>query len=130
MLFAFAGFYFLPETLAIRQWHDAQAGRLLAQQPSDGGMDNDDDSLLHREKQGRARVAFGAATAQVRDIWEFLVTNKRVAFLILPFVFVSLGKYVQELLLQYATKRYGWSWSEVCVSPQERKKKQESRSLG
>lgn len=127
MLFAFAGFYFLPETLAIRQWHDAQAGRLLAHQPSDDGIDDDDGSLLHKEKQGRARMALGAATAQVRDIWEFLVTNKRVAFLILPFVFVSLGKYVQELLLQYATKRYGWSWSEVCVFSRERKN--EPRSL-
>lgn len=31
----------------------------------------------------------------------------------LPLIFVTLGKYIQEMLLQYATKRFGWSWSKV-----------------
>lgn len=31
----------------------------------------------------------------------------------LPLIFVTLGKYIQEMLLQYATKRFGWSWSKA-----------------
>lgn len=105
MILAFSGFYFLPETLVVRRWHDAKTGRLPLAHAAreDGGL----------EKKSRLGSLVDAGQAQLREVWDFLVTNKRIAILILPFVCVSLGRYIQELLLQYATKRYGWSWSKV-----------------
>jgi hypothetical protein len=45
------------------------------------------------------------------EVGAFVLGNKSVAFLMLSLVFAVLGRYVGELLLQYATDRYGWSWS-------------------
>jgi len=47
------------------------------------------------------------------DAWEFVMGNMKIAGLMLSLVFVVLGKLAQELLLQYATKRYHWTWSEA-----------------
>lgn len=113
MLLAFSGFYFLPETLVVRRWHDARTGRLGTLGRAGLEKDRSNKDEARSEGISRAVRVARAALAQLREIWNFLVTNKQVAFLILPFVFVSLGKYIQELLLQYATKRYGWSWSQV-----------------
>ncbi|KAK4135842.1 MFS general substrate transporter [Trichocladium antarcticum] len=59
---------------------------------------------------GLAKLAqkAGAGLAEVRD---FVFGNQSLAFLMLSVVFVILGRYVGEVLLQYATKRYHWSWS-------------------
>jgi hypothetical protein len=35
--------------------------------------------------------------------------------LLLTFLLTTLGRYAQEILLQYVTKRYGWSWSQVSL---------------
>lgn len=107
MILAFSGFYFLPETLVVRRWHDAKTGR-PSLSPS---LATQDDGSLKRKS--RVQFIVDAGQAQLRQVWDFLITNKRIAILILPFVCVSLGRYIQELLLQYATKRYGWSWSKV-----------------
>ncbi|KAL2175553.1 major facilitator superfamily domain-containing protein [Thermothelomyces heterothallicus CBS 202.75] len=45
------------------------------------------------------------------DMRAFVLGNASVVFLLLSFVFVVLGRYVGEILLQYSTDRYGWSWS-------------------
>lgn len=47
------------------------------------------------------------------DGWQFLLDNTKIAGLMLSLVFVVLGKLANELLLQYATKRYHWTWSEA-----------------
>ena len=51
------------------------------------------------------------AYAGLAEVWNFVLGNKRLAFLMLSLVFVILGRFVGELLLQYATDRYSWSWS-------------------
>ena len=47
------------------------------------------------------------------DTWTFILGNRRIVLLMLPIMFFVVGRFVQELLLQYATKRYNWSWSKV-----------------
>ncbi|CAK7235747.1 hypothetical protein SCUCBS95973_009371 [Sporothrix curviconia] len=43
----------------------------------------------------------------------FILHNRPLMFLMVPFVFSVVGRFVQNLLLQYATKRYSWSWSQA-----------------
>ena len=59
----------------------------------------------------RATKLWRKASEGLAEVWDFVLGNKSVAFLMLSLVFVVLGRYVGELLLQYATDRYGWSWS-------------------
>lgn len=39
--------------------------------------------------------------------------NILVTILFLTFLVTTLGRLVQDLLLQYITKRYGWSWAQA-----------------
>ncbi|EXV03955.1 MFS transporter [Metarhizium robertsii] len=48
-------------------------------------------------------------------VW-FARGNVLVVVLLLTFLVTSLGRLAQEIILQYITKRYGWSWSEVSIS--------------
>lgn len=93
---------FLPETLVIRQWHDAKSGRTPSTSPDRSG---------ERAKKTKWQKAVELMREQADDITKFIWGNKRVVLLIFPLVFMILGKFVQELLLQYATKRYNWTWS-------------------
>ncbi|CAK7215197.1 hypothetical protein SBRCBS47491_002401 [Sporothrix bragantina] len=43
----------------------------------------------------------------------FILRNRPLMFLMIPFIFSVVGRFVQNLLLQYATKRYSWSWSQA-----------------
>ncbi|CAK7203641.1 hypothetical protein SEUCBS139899_006379 [Sporothrix eucalyptigena] len=43
----------------------------------------------------------------------FILRNRPLMFLMIPFIFSIVGRFVQSLLLQYATKRYSWSWSQA-----------------
>ncbi|KAK3497675.1 major facilitator superfamily domain-containing protein [Neurospora hispaniola] len=52
----------------------------------------------------------GLATS-LRSSTHFLTTNKRICILTLALGLVVIGKYAQVLLLQYATKRFNYSWS-------------------
>ncbi|EFX02009.1 major facilitator superfamily transporter [Grosmannia clavigera kw1407] len=45
------------------------------------------------------------------ETWRFIFSNRHIMLLTSSFVFFVIGRFVQELLLQYATKRYNWSWS-------------------
>lgn len=42
-----------------------------------------------------------------------MLKNKPLMLLMIPFCLVILGRFVQELLLQFATKRFDWSWSQA-----------------
>lgn len=41
--------------------------------------------------------------------------NWKVAVLLCTFLLTTLGRFAQEILLQYVTRRYQWSWSKVRV---------------
>jgi hypothetical protein len=45
--------------------------------------------------------------------WIFMCTHKKLMALMLALMCSVLPKIAQALLLQYTTKRYGWSWSKV-----------------
>ncbi|KUI63980.1 hypothetical protein VM1G_10759 [Cytospora mali] len=105
-----AALYLLPETLIVRQWHDAKAGKTASQSPPLSQQESGDED---GPKKGRLRVAIDSAREQLLQVQEFIVSNRSVFVLMMPLIFQSLGKYIEELLLQYATKRYGWSWSKA-----------------
>ena len=52
-----------------------------------------------------------SAVQSLHATWGFLRNNKKLASLILSLVFAVLSRFVQEMLLQYTTKRYSWTWS-------------------
>lgn len=110
MLISIIALYFLPETLVVRQWHDAKAGKARGAGPSLTPQGPEDEEGL---KRGSLRAAVDEAQVQLLHGWDFLVSNKRVAVLMIPFVLESVEKSIEELLMQYSTKRYGWSWSKV-----------------
>lgn len=110
MVLVIASVYILPDTLIVRRWHDKRAGKVLSPRlaPLDG--DDDDDEVL---KKSNMRAALDDARAQLVEVWDFILGNRRLVVLMLPLIFVTLGKSVQDMLLQFATKRFGWSWSQV-----------------
>lgn len=109
MVLVIGSVYIVPETLSVRLWHDRRAGKMPS--PRLAPLDGDDGDKLKKTSMG---AALDDARAQLMEVWDFLIGNRRIVVLMLPLIFVTLGKYIQEMLLQYATKRFGWSWSEVC----------------
>lgn len=110
ILTVLASVFILPETLSVRRWHDKKAGKVPSPRLAPLGVNDTDDELL---KKSNIRAALDDAREQLVEVWDFLIGNRRIVVLMLPLIFVTLGKYVQEMLLQYATKRFGWSWSKV-----------------
>jgi len=97
----------MPETLDLIKKVDEQNGETPGE-TADG------------EQPGKESV-WQKTTRVVRDsavdTWTFILGNKRVVLLMLPLMFYLVGRFVQELLLQYATKRYDISWSKVSHAP-------------
>ncbi|KAL2016178.1 hypothetical protein VTK56DRAFT_4096 [Thermocarpiscus australiensis] len=85
-----------PETVHV---HDGRESR----------GDRNDDGVPNMAK------LWQKARAGLADVWDFVLANKSVAFLMLSLVFVFLGRFVGELLLQYATERYHWTWSTASI---------------
>ncbi|KAK3693676.1 major facilitator superfamily domain-containing protein [Podospora appendiculata] len=102
----------LPETVGV---HDhARAGyeeleRVTSE--SDGsstaGPDTDDaePSLVYGIRQ--------KACDGLTEVRDFVLGNKSASFLMVSLVFVILGKFVQEVLMQYATRRYEWDYAQA-----------------
>lgn len=112
MLISIAALYFMPETLVVRRWHDAKAGKTAGPGPSPSLMPQESGNE-EGLKKSTFRAAVDAAQTQLLHGRDFLVSNRRVVVLMMPLIFETVEKYVEELLMQYATKRYGWSWSKV-----------------
>ncbi len=89
----------LPETNKLRQ-------RSPKRRDSNGVEDQ-------VNKTGPIQQTLQHIRTSTREAWGFVRVNQRVTFLILTIVFVFMGKWVQEMLLQYATKRYNWKWSQA-----------------
>lgn len=45
--------------------------------------------------------------------WHFVQADTRLVALMISLVFIILGRFVQEIMLQYTTKSYSRSWSKV-----------------
>ncbi|OIW31379.1 MFS general substrate transporter [Coniochaeta ligniaria NRRL 30616] len=85
-----------PETLDIQRQKDKQ------------------DAAAHGD-QTKIQRLWAICKKDVLEVYDFVLTNQRTTFLLLSLVFVVLGKFVLELLLQYATARYHWSWDKAAI---------------
>ncbi|ROV93801.1 hypothetical protein VMCG_08796 [Cytospora schulzeri] len=106
MLISIAALYLLPETLLVRRWHDAKAGKTAgpSRSPTPQGVE-DDEGL----KKSEFRAVVDAVQAQLHHGLDFFVNNKRVVVLMMPLVFETVETYVVELLMQYSTKRHDFA---------------------
>lgn len=89
----------LPETLELTRQADREEG--IENEASQSGK-----ATIVQKTLDIARESYYVTKT-------FILGNKRVVMLMLPLCFFIVGRYAQELLLQYATKRYNWSWSKV-----------------
>jgi MFS family permease len=87
-----------------------------------GYSDDLDDDARDSGSSGHAgtrtaalRRGFRQARSGLAELWQFVVRNRRVASLVVALTFVILGRFVGELMLQYSTARYGWSWSHAAA---------------
>lgn len=97
---------FMPETLDLIKRADEREG-LVSDDEAAAEDDGGKESILRR--------AIHTIRENAADTWKFVLGNQRVVLLMLPMVFYIIGRLVQELLMQYARARYGWSWSKVCL---------------
>lgn len=109
----------LPETLDFDQATDAVRVASATDSATDSAADgiaDDADGHLTKEPQTIWRQTVHLLRNDLLETWRFIVSNRRIVLPMSSFVFYVIGRFVQELLLQYATKRYHWSWSRVCLS--------------
>ncbi|KAK1833069.1 major facilitator superfamily domain-containing protein [Podospora conica] len=95
-----------PETVHLHARQEPGGEREAPRGPGDTGTPE------HGKPSAASRY-WTKAKGGAADVSDFILGNGAVCFLILSSIFVVLGKFVQELLLQYTTKRYGWSWSDA-----------------
>lgn len=111
----------MPETVSLHgQRERTPRRRTRVSEEADDGNDGDDEADDNSDesqttKRSFTQILMDKAREVLSDVKDFGLGNKRLAFLLLPIMFVVLGKFVQEMLLQYATKRYGWSWSRATL---------------
>ncbi|KAK3330670.1 major facilitator superfamily domain-containing protein [Apodospora peruviana] len=103
--------FLLPETVHLHR-KQKQGRRGLARQEDDDSTESElaevEDPKVSLFHEIREKARGGLA-----EVGQFILGNKNIVFLMLSMVFVVLGRLAQEFLLQYATKRYHWSWSEA-----------------
>ncbi|KAH8879335.1 MFS general substrate transporter [Thozetella sp. PMI_491] len=97
--------FVLPETNVL---HKAARER-KAQQNGANGHNNG--PAAGEDKRGVVAQTWQHVRASGVEAGEFVMANKRVSILLTTFIFAIVGKWVQEMLLQYATHRYHWSWA-------------------
>lgn len=99
----------LGVTLALPETLDVRASGIV---PSDLSNNEDETNLegsdIHWYRKARASLT-SLGTAATHFVWG----NKRVALLLSTFALITVGRYVSEILMQYATKRYNWTWARV-----------------
>ncbi|KAK0733813.1 major facilitator superfamily domain-containing protein, partial [Lasiosphaeria miniovina] len=104
---------FYPETLQLRKQTgvDRPAKRSRADSSGSTGASGDLD-----DRPFSVLALWQRARDSVPEVRDFLVHNKGVVILLLPAIFDYMGGFVvQDLLLQYAAKRYDWSWSKATM---------------
>ena len=109
-----------PETLqlhapGLERARQERADRQADGQSADSGEDRGGGDFTQDSKHSALRILWSKARDSVADVGDFVLNNKSLALLMLSAMFVILGKFVTEMLMQYATKRYGWSWSKATL---------------
>ncbi|KAL1894895.1 hypothetical protein Sste5346_005582 [Sporothrix stenoceras] len=100
----------MPETLNF----DTKAGRTAPERVSVVEDDTDNQEPPRKRTLASTWHQFlHLLRTDARATSLFILRNRPLMFLMIPFIFSLVGRFVQNLLLQYATKRYGWSWSQA-----------------
>ncbi|KAL3417341.1 MFS transporter [Phlyctema vagabunda] len=86
----------MPETLGLRTLEVTQDGN-----------EDDEDSLSTRDH------LTGSGLSNLKNAAHFIWGNTTVMILLFTYLLTTFGRIIQEMLLQYATKRYGWTWSKA-----------------
>ena len=117
----------MPETLDLRRAVDERIDGVLhgehgdGQNGSNGHLDDDSDGIqvngnttvLGNKQPIFKRMVFSAKNDMLHS-WRFIASNPAILLLMISFDIGAVVKYVKlELYLQYATKRFQWTWSEV-----------------
>jgi len=92
----------LPETLNLRTSKDIPSD--LATEPEASQI-----KVTWLQKLKEDLLKLGQA-----EMW-YIWRKKAVALLFFTFVLTNLGKFLQELILQYTTNRYHWTWARVSL---------------
>jgi hypothetical protein len=98
---------FLPETLGLRNATKLDSSAAYGEDLSGEGDGEMDEHVLKR--------AWKLVKGHVTQVWTFVLRDRNVAWLLLAIFFLIFGRFVQEILLQYSTKRYHWSWAKVSM---------------
>ncbi|KAK3336087.1 major facilitator superfamily domain-containing protein [Cercophora scortea] len=104
----------LPETVGV---HDGR-GRAGYEELERVTIESDDSSSTAGPDTDDAEPSLAHGIRQkTRDslvkVWGFVLGNRGTTFLMVSLVFVILGRFVQEVLMQYATKRYEWDYAQA-----------------
>jgi hypothetical protein len=99
----------LPETLEIRRMLDQRQQERVDEPAEEESSQSQNGGPSATQKPWRKLRVY------VREIWVFVSANWRLTSLMGCYTFIVLSKLVQDSLLQYATKRYSWSWSRVSL---------------
>ncbi|KAH9889144.1 major facilitator superfamily domain-containing protein [Xylariomycetidae sp. FL2044] len=101
------GVFILPETLHLRGVEGSQKGHPL--------RNTGHDPTAKIELKGKGALGEGMALMkdQIREAVSFLRGNSHLMFLLLALVFSIAGRYIQNLLMQYAAERYGMTWGKA-----------------
>jgi hypothetical protein len=103
----------IPETFHLRLLKVTD----LDQEPSNGSMQDasEHDPLPGNATKGEWWRWLESRVSRIRIASQFIWDNKYVMLLLFTFLITTLGRFLQELLMQYATKRFNWSWSKVSL---------------
>jgi len=100
--------------LALPETHPRMADRPRPQQPDEPcAAPHSTKGLLSLSAMRKGLGGF--KTELAKSFRVVFLDDKRIGILLSGFVASSLGRFAMSLLVQYAAKRYGWSWSQVRV---------------
>ncbi|KAK1758674.1 major facilitator superfamily domain-containing protein [Echria macrotheca] len=106
-----------PETVSLHGPRKDAGNQARPSAAADDGNDGDDEDEDNEpaSKLSPLQNIVAKAREGFSDVRDFVLGNKSLAFLMASSIFVVFAKSVQEMLLQYATKRYGWTWSQATI---------------
>jgi hypothetical protein len=104
----------IPETLDLRKAAEEQQHHQVGEGDVNGNDDVDDSSSEDGGKQSAFQAAFRATKRDMLHVWQFIINSKTTSLLLFSYALAYLAKFIKiELLLQYITKRYNWTWDQV-----------------
>ncbi|KAK1754313.1 major facilitator superfamily domain-containing protein [Echria macrotheca] len=106
-----------PDTLSLVEKTSSQPQPISngGHSATNGGDTTLEDDHHQTASSSPVRESLHRARKSLAEAWSFLSGHWHLLVLMLCFVFVVLSRLVQDMLLQYTTKRYNWSWGRASV---------------